>query len=349
MPKATVYSVTLAAGLHNDYALPSGFESGDVLMVQLLGDAAVDGIAAPASNNFIVRWVVWDVSGGLWRLEFRDGENSASASGNTIRTPGERSFEGPPLVLGPSEEEGVTFVYASNGSSSSWRALAHTSRAHVGKFDNTHSPVGRWDFDASLADASGNGFTLSGSPVYREVWPGLVGVVSGTLTRAHEALLSIGGDVTVQALCVMRAVPSVGNIALQVAGGVDSDEDNNIQWSMRFDSQDAATALHEGAGGSNFSFASTGTDRGLPALGVPFYFAERRQNNVYTFWLNGVQWGSASATLSAPTGGANTTLEVRSGTNPPELCALKICASALTAAEIRAEYNRTLGGAFGFV
>jgi len=222
----------------------------------------------------------------------------------------------------------------------------------IRKFDNSHSPVARYDFDGNLLDLSGNGLHLTGtSPTFREVWgDGTLGLCAGTAARTvTDTLLSLSGDVTVLLLLVLRAVPAAAEI-VRFAGPSDP-QNTNYQYSIALSSQDQARWLTEHGLGVNDDFfcPPSGINvPSLPALGVPCLLAATRKSNVVQFYLNGVAWGSPSATLTTPDGGSIAKLELKaSGSNFPDLFGLKICPSALTPAEHKEQYNSTLGPEFG--
>src|SRR5690349_5303608 len=177
------------------------------------------------------------------------------------------------------------------------------------RFDTTYSPLALYHLDGDGTDYSGNGYdlTVTASPVYRHVLPGIVGLASGYLKRpSSDAALRLTGDFTILILCIMRAVPAAGVlVAFQEAGETEA---NNAQYLLRFDNQSTAHFIHERGAGVNDEFLSTGSGITLPSLNEPFLFAESRENGVVTFWLNGVQYGTSSSTFAAPTGGTGSVL-----------------------------------------
>jgi hypothetical protein len=92
----------------------------------------------------------------------------------------------------------------------------------------------------------------------------------------------------------------------------------------------------------------------MPPIGVPFHLAMVRPTDTddVTFYLNGEQIGASSSGLDGPTDGQNARLYIgTSGDAAADfdgvIASVKIINSALTAAQIKAEYNRTLGPALG--
>lgn len=266
---------------------------------------------------------------------------SAGATGPTGSGNGPTGATGSTGVTGVTGPTGSTGPAGADGEGSGGGGV-------ITKFDTTHSPVGLWNFNESLEDSSGNGFTLIGSPIYREIWPGLIGLVGGTPARSSfDALLAVTGDITILAIVVMRAVPANGQICNFSGNGASETSPNNFLYTLSCLTQDTLQWFHETGAGTDQSFNSTGHVKGLPVLGVPFEVVARRLGGVVTWFVNGIVYGTASSALTAPTDGSAGAFKLRTGTNPPEIASLKIVSSALTNNEVAAEYNRTLGPVFG--
>ena len=354
-------------------ALYSGavLKTGDCIAIVLEDSVIIDTLVPPANAIELSLGVRNIVGSDPHTLTIRDVLNSTGTTANCFRTPGTAVTDpsATDLIVNPSDadpllgsEEGWVKIQHT-ASSGAWRfvALARNTRATGAggggggvpqRFDLTHSPVALYHFNGTLNDSSGNGLTLSvltGALAYRQVWPGVVGITGGVVGRSvNDASLTILGDVTVQVLAVLRSAPSNAQIAYVGASG--ETEATNVAWQVDIEGPNELQWFSESGAGVNASFNSTGTSNvGLPAIGVPFYLAARRASNVITFFINGVQFGSASSALTTPTGASAATLRCREGTAPPELFGLKIVSSALSDAQIAAEYNRTLGAAFGFL
>jgi hypothetical protein len=174
-------------------------------------------------------------------------------------------------------------------------------------------------------------------------------MVSGTPNRGgvSDASLRIFGALTVQALLVMRGTPI--NAYVAAFDGAGELEAANYAWALRLTSQDALYYFSESGLGTNADFTSTGNVKKLPVLGVPFLAAfTRTAGGVVKFYLNGLQFGDDSGALTAPTGATTSQLAINdSGAGFAEIFGLKIVAARLNAAEMKAEYNRTLGTQFG--
>lgn len=218
----------------------------------------------------------------------------------------------------------------------------------ISRFDLTHAPVALYHFDGDLNDSSGNDFHLTGSgnPSYCEVWPRIKALVSGSGSRpVHDALLYIDGDITIEVLGCFLNDPLSGKIVGWSGSPV---------FELAINDPTAPSWFHDSAGSVRVEykpFFGMPPSLRLPRAGVPWHLVARRASNVITFWLNGMPYGAASSVLAASTGSASL-LEVRTGGGMsylPDLFGLKIITSALTDQQIRDEYNRTLGGAFGVV
>lgn len=226
------------------------------------------------------------------------------------------------------------------------------SLATIGRLDTTHSPLGLWHFNGDLADSSGNSRTLTvdtGAAVYAELWPGFKGIdLNGTcrLTNSH-ASFQLTGNCTIEMVCVLNGTPnSIAFVAQNVAG-----ETSATNTLFRLGVTTAARLLQwlteHGAGVDDAYTLSTAA---LPPLGVPFHLAVTRTSNVVQFYVNGVAHGPASSALTAPDGGGSTVLNVGGDASnlcgPMMLAELKIIGSALSAPQVLAEAERTIGALY---
>lgn len=217
--------------------------------------------------------------------------------------------------------------------------------------DLTHSPVGLWQLNESLADTSGNGFDLelvAGVTRYTEMLPGMPGLfLFNTYKYRHNATgtaLAISGDITIETIVRFRAYTGGALLSYDTNGETEAD---NYLYAMALTGPPTKTEFtHEhGAGVDDIHDIDL-----LPPIGQTVHWAVRRQSNVVQHFLNGKPWGPASATLTAPTGGTNSKFHLGWVANPTcdaDVASIKIVASALTDAQILAEYNRTLGPFYG--
>jgi hypothetical protein len=285
---------------------------------------------------------IWRVLGGSRGPQGPTG--AAGATGGTGPTglagaTGATGATGPTGGVGPTGATGATGTAGSNS-------------GQPARFDTTHSPVALYHFNGDLNDSSGNALHLTGgTPVYRAVWPGVVGLASsatpGPARSSSDASLRIAGDVTIQLLCVMRSVPSTSQtVGFQLTGS--TAEAGNSQYQCIFTNQGTLNFRSESGSNVAASVSSSGNTVSLPALGVPFHVAWRRTSGVVRFYVNGLPFGSDTSAVTTPTGGTTAVLELNSTAGAGvEYFGLKIVDSSLSDADLKAEYNRTIGAGFG--
>lgn len=235
-------------------------------------------------------------------------------------------------------------------------------------FDRTHDPVALFNFNDTLADQSGNGLDLTlsaGSAGFADVVPGKRGLFvweqARYMTAAAAPLLQIAGDLTIEAIVQQDVNPISADQTLVTYNGPTENESDNTLYQVNFQATGSFTStrnlsyVSEHGAGVNDTYSSSGTAVSLGCIHNILFLALRRQAGVLQFFANGRPLGNASAAITAPTGGtgANTRLVVGApGTSQTAgdqllIFSLKIIARALTDAEIKAEYNRTVGRAFG--
>jgi hypothetical protein len=232
----------------------------------------------------------------------------------------------------------------------------------VQKHDTTHSPLGLWQFNhGSYADSSGNGRTLSvskGAPTWSQLFPGVECLffngdpVIGLrlIYNVDDAVLeALNGAITIEALGAFRVYVGATAQRMITFEGSGETEVENFLFSVAFNTAYETEWLHEHGAGINDTYAVPYQPQDLQ----PCHFAvTKTAGQVVQFYLNGLPLGPPSAALTAPTGGTgNNRLYVggaSTGSWSGYLASLKLIGSALTAAEIKAEYNRTMGPAFGY-
>lgn len=220
-------------------------------------------------------------------------------------------------------------------------------RAH----DNTFEPVGLWQFDRSLADLSGNGFTLSvgaGSEQYTQIVPGLWAAWLGGssyFTLAHQTALTILGEVTVEAIVRRQTWQAASQEYFCTYAANAETEVANALWGLSRTAAGESQMFWEQGAGSNVNSVASGIV--LPES-APFHWAISRTSdggigfNV-AHYVNGILVGT-STSLAAPTGGSTSTLFV--GTNETAaltvsqtaVSSLKVVARGLSAEEVLQEY-----------
>lgn len=220
-----------------------------------------------------------------------------------------------------------------------------------------HSPVGLWQLNGSLADTSGNGFTLtveSGTIYYAQVVPGIRGAfISSTILiyNTFTSTLAITGDMTVEALISLPLYTLSQRYWVSHANAGATSADNFLYGISMLTSAGKVNYEAESGSGSPITYAPVIADTNRPPLSA-CHFAMTRISNVIQFYLNGRAWGVASTTLTTPTGGGSGRFRIGApSVGGPEgiVASVKLVASGLTATQIGLEYNRTLGGLYGYV
>lgn len=220
--------------------------------------------------------------------------------------------------------------------------------------DTTHSPVGLWKLDGNLLDSSGNGYHLTAvsTAQYSDVIPGMRGF--GCFNNQYAwissdvSALRIYGSVTVQAICVIWSVSSNGRTVVQFGANGETNATNSI-YGIQFINYDMNAQWEHSSGvnaGASFS--------AFPPIGVPVHLAfvrDQASGNASNFYMNGRLVGYGAGPYTAPDGGSSSRLYVgfngASGYHDGVIASVKVIAGALSAADIRAEYNRSLGIALG--
>jgi len=226
--------------------------------------------------------------------------------------------------------------------------------------DLTHSPVGLWQLNGSLADSSGSGHTLtvdSGTERYVDIVPGKLAHFFDGATRlvlsSFVSALAITGDLTVEFLFQLDQDPATASsIFAHDASGETSA--TNALYSVDFTSSTNKTTRWFSEHGSGIDDTFTlAAPAGLPPIHNVGHFAAVRSSNVVQFYWNGRTLGSPSSTLTAPDGGLSGRLRIGGSAasifSRCLICSFKVIASALSAYDVKAEYNRTLGPIYGIL
>lgn len=233
--------------------------------------------------------------------------------------------------------------------------MSYGGKEAAGRHDNTHSPVALWQLDESLTDVSGNGLNLtveSGTERYTELVPGLRGFFfdgdTGLWRSAATAALQISGPMTVEFVGVFTNFVVDKPFVSHGASG-ETIANNYLYYFGSVGTGFGMRSYWEEAAGANVEYT---TPHMFP-LGTPCHLALRRgASNATSFFVNGVQIGTTSGVLTSPVDG--TSGRFRMGRDDlgaslfGAMASVKIVASALTADQIKAEYNRTLGPLLGF-
>ena len=334
-----------------------GIKAGDIVSLILHSDLEIDSIIPPSGGGFSCKIGVRDVT-STYQLTILDSTVAVGTVANTFRTPGAQTGETPPvfeLAASGCEEAWTEIGYTEI--SSSWRIFERSSLFSGGgtaggiqRFDLTHSPVALYHFDGTLNDSSGNNLHIdSGTPTYREIFPNFIGLSSTQplLQRSiHDPLLTITGAVTVECLAVLTGTGSFVVAAFTATGETEA---TNILWQLDSPTGDGLRNFWEFGAGTNGGTGEILGNRVLPRLHVPCHLAiTRASDGVSRAYVNGVQLGSTTSALTLPTGGSTSNLQIAAASNIAKF-GLKVIAAELTPGEIAAEYNRTLGPAYGFL
>lgn len=236
-----------------------------------------------------------------------------------------------------------------------WWVREPTER--VKRHANTAGTVGLWQLDVqTMADSSGNGFDLTvetGTERYTYV-SGTQGgfYFDGSTALWHdvgEAGLRILGDLTFECLVILHAYTNGAYFFSHLAVG-ETEADNQL-YGLSFTAATAPSLqwLHEHDAGVNELYSGTNSFMALNQLS---HMAVTRVGGVITTYLNGRIWGTPSSVLAAPTDGSSGRFRL-GGNNANRITGVmasaKLMASGLSAAEVMAERNYTLGGAQGYI
>lgn len=224
--------------------------------------------------------------------------------------------------------------------------------------DLTHDPVVLYQFSGSLVDTSGNSLNLSlgaGTARYTEMAPGILGAQldgSSYFVRSiTDTLLLITGSMTVEAIISMPEA-TTGDVFFVAMSAPGESLATNIlyQFASIFSSPVMQWRYFgEYAGGTNVSYQQTSP---TSPVGRTMHVAMTRADttNIISFYVDGDYVGSSTSLTTTAFSSATQTFAVgydNAGSNISRafnIASLKIISgSALSASEVRDEYNRTLG------
>ncbi len=195
--------------------------------------------------------------------------------------------------------------------------------------------------------------TTAGAVLYTEIYPTVRALyVTPTLQLKDTTPggpLQITGDITIEMLIKLTSLPTSGNARICSYSGSSGRPASNNVWQLDITAGGAPRWVQDISTGSTAVYIPTG-------VSMPFdlcHFAVTRTSDVIQFYLNGLPFGAASGTLATATGGTASTFHIGniegivSQALECALGSLKIVATARSAAEIKAEYNRCLGSVYG--
>jgi hypothetical protein len=216
-----------------------------------------------------------------------------------------------------------------------------------------YNPLALYKLDEDLSDSSASGFndlTVTGNEYYADVGLGLRGFYfdgNTTLTLASGgSALRLTGDMTLE--CILSiGLSDVGGQLLIYYGATGETEDTNLVYQLStLTTTNELDYFGEYDAGVNFRY-SPGiciNPRETVLLGMV-----RSSNNV-TFYINGVQAGAPSTGLPAPSGGTSGTFKIGyPNIDRGVMCSVKVVGSALSASDMKAEYNNSLGPVLGLI
>lgn len=223
--------------------------------------------------------------------------------------------------------------------------------------DLTYAPVALWQMNDTLVDSSGNGFTLfhnGGVPFgYADIYSGVRGIYQlggtpfRTVTQPGPVGLELTGDMTIECFLSLPLRSAAVNHVFLGFDQAGSGSTFNRLYGVSWDST-AGYPVWTSQSGSQVTATYTENTDIYPS--TLCHFAVTRASNIIQFYCNGLPLGAASTALTAPTGGTAGNFQLgQQGSSGCEcqIASLKIIASALTAAQVKGEYNRTLGPVLG--
>lgn len=369
---SVTFYLTGVSGTWTDFDLAAacpGIKSGDKVALELTGNLTVNSILLPEPGCWLF-FGIRDIDGGEWKLTIKD--NGGGGAANQFRTPGapESTDVGPDFIMSSGEDWtiiGYTDDDVGLGIVGGWRIMCRNSASNNGlstvggpgvpaRFDTTHSPLFLYHGAGDVNDYSGNGFHLTaGTNLFVQILPNVKGLYSQATANAprraaFDAALAVTGDITIQAIVELYASPASGSFVVSFTTSGETLATNTLYQFGWNGSGQLRWVQEFGVTGTDQEFLSTGAIEDLPALRKIYHMAAVRAGNVITFYLNGLPFGSSSAALTAAAGGTSCVLNICGGSAQGfATLGVKGIASALSASQVKAEYNRTMGVAFGLL
>lgn len=255
---------------------------------------------------------------------------------------------------------------ASGGTGGSVSVLTG-SGGRVNYHDTTYNPVGLWQLSGSLVDIGSKVTHLTigaGTQRHANMGPGLRGFqFDGSTflvnTASLPASMCLTGSATVEMLAIIEPGSTSQTLFLIAGLTGDSTGQENYLFQLTVGAAGELSYFAEQDVGTNISFATTGSC--VPFNELCHIAMTRDGSNVVRFYVNGSLLEASTALAQANTGSSGpSTARVLIGTetagsfstigttpaNKTSIASIKLVDRELNAAEIAAEYQRTIGGLY---
>ncbi len=242
-------------------------------------------------------------------------------------------------------------------------STSYRGRAGINPHGSDYSPVALWQLNGNLLDGGPNGFGLTvetagtGGERYATIGNLQGFYLDGNTDLVYNALepkLQITGDVTVELLANIVAL-SVCTVIGTGDPGTDTDPNNNQLYTLNWnDSSSAGTSVvWETGAGSDVKTQTVFSPSGLCHVAL----VKSQGGTAVQVFCNGLPVAPAVTGLTAATVGSNSKLRIGSDSSGSTstvkatgwVASVKVVASALSAGQVKDEYNRTLGPVLGFI
>ena len=225
------------------------------------------------------------------------------------------------------------------------------------RLDASLSPVALYDFDSRVTDLNGNGLTpSSGTPLYQLLWGNMVGLschASALARSSYDSALAILGDCSIESIVYFMPGIGASSVYLCYMGvSVAGSSDNNFNYAINVSYTPTGPSYsfqwfsQHGTKISDTFTVSTGL---APPNGFPFHLIGTRTNDVIKFYLNGVLIGTSSALTTPTVTGTASRFNIATLGSLCGQLGLAVYDYALSAAQVKARYNASLGQIFGTI
>jgi hypothetical protein len=254
-------------------------------------------------------------------------------------------------------------------SSTQWESIGTSASAAAGgtsaltNFDDRNNPVVLYNFDQGATTSlvnlgtAGSAANLSvelGTETYGDLFPGKGGFYFNGSTRllaGASSSLVITGDITVLLMLQRDRDAPAGAFVFALAGATESEADNALASLIAIVAETPPRRMRwisENGAGINSEVDTVATFSFPPVHNISWIGLSKSGTTV-SFYYNGRFVSSGS--ITAVTGGTNARLRVGGNvglnTSQSLMYGFKLLDQAYDAPEMAAEYNYTMGGAFG--